>query len=357
MNASPVVNFSGLSVSYCINVPAAILSGNQGPGSLFTGTGITNNGNGTATFNPATAGPGMHTILYSYTAVNGCSNSTSQTVTVNALPVVSFSGLLPTYSTADAATTLIANHPGGIFSGPGITNMGNGTANFNPAMAGTGGPYTITYSYTDPITGCSNNTSQQVSVIITASIQLFLQGYYTGNGIMQPVLNNQAVPLSLAGETDTVIVELHNPVTFDLVDSKAAPLLTDGTVSAIFNRPAGSYYIAIKHRNTLQTWSADPVNFTSSTPLYNFSIAASKAFGGNQVEVEPGVWAFFTGDMNQDEYIDGNDFPLYDAESASGGLYDGTYTSTDMNGDGFVDGNDFPVFDLNSSNGVSSMHP
>jgi hypothetical protein len=86
-------------------------------------------------------------------------------------------------------------------------------------------------------------------------------------------------------------------------------------------------------------------------------LAANKAYGDNQVEVETGVWAFYTGNLLQDDYIDGNDFPQYDFESASGGLYDGTYTPTDMNGDGFVDGNDFPVFDNNSSNGVTAMYP
>ena len=64
-----------------------------------------------------------------------------------------------------------------------------------------------------------------------------------------------------------------------------------------------------------------------------------------------------TGDINQDDYIDGNDFPQYDSESASGGLYDGTYTATDMNGDGYVDGNDFPVYDGNSANAGAAVYP
>ena len=81
------------------------------------------------------------------------------------------------------------------------------------------------------------------------------------------------------------------------------------------------------------------------------------AMGDNQAEVEPGVWAIYAGDLNHDDFIDGSDFPLYDAESASGGLFDGTYTATDMNGDGFVDGSDFPVFDGNSANGVTAVHP
>jgi hypothetical protein len=48
--------------------------------------------------------------------------------------------------------------PGGTFSGPGVS--GNV---FNPTSAGVGGPYNITYSYTDAH-GCSNTSSKPVSV-------------------------------------------------------------------------------------------------------------------------------------------------------------------------------------------------
>ena len=113
----------------------------------------------------------------------------------------------------------------------------------------------------------------------------------------------------------------------------------------------------LKHRNSLQTWSSNTLACTVNTPLYDFTTSSSQALNDQQYEVEPGVWAIYTGDLNHDDFIDGSDFPQYDGESASGGLFDGTYTTTDMNGDGFVDGNDFPVFDLNSSNGVSSSHP
>ena len=172
---------------------------------------------------------------------------------------------------------------------------------------------------------------------------------------MQPVLNNQSVANSLATETDSITVELHNPTTFALVNSKIAVLLTNGMVSATFTQPVGSYYIAIKHRNTIQTWSADPVGCTFNTALYDFTMGENRAYGNNQVEVEPGVWAFFTGDLNQDDFIDGNDFPDFDNDSFNGVV--GEYKATDMNGDGFVDGNDFPVFDNNSFNGVTSIHP
>ena len=236
-------------------------------------------------------------------------------------------------------------------------NLVGATQTVNPVVTGT---YTVNIadgsgcvqSFTSPVITVTN-----CNPTITLNMKLFLQGYYTGVNTMQSVLNNHAVPLSLVTEADSITVELHHPTTYALIDTKKTVLQTNGLASATFTQSAGPYYIAVKHRNTLQTWTADAVDCTTDTPIYDFTNDAAKAYGDNQVQLDPGVWAFMTGDLNQDEYIDGNDFPVYDGESASGGLYDGTYTTTDMNGDGFVDGNDFPVFDVNSSNGGVSIHP
>ena len=295
-------------------------------------------------------------LQYVYTDQSGCTSSLFQTVTVGALPVVGFSGLATNYFISDPTVTLTGNPlPNGIFTGPGITSNGNGLAFFDPAMAGAG-THIVNYTFTDT-NGCSNSITQLVSVTnaITINLKLFLQGYYIDGGIMQPVLNNHSVLNSLPNETDTITIELHDPGTFALVDSRAAVLLTDGTVSATYTQPAGSYFIAVKHRNTIQTWSADPVQCLPVTTLYDFTTAANKAMGDNQAEVQTGIWAFYTGDLNQDDFIDGNDFPPFDTDSFNG--VSQVYAATDMNGDGFVDGNDFPVFDVNSFNGVSAVHP
>lgn len=85
-------------------------------------------------------------------------------VTVNSLPVVSFSGLSSSYYVNDSPVILNGSPAGGIFSGPGIT----GTV-FDPAAAGVGGPYTITYEYTDT-NGCSNVFSQDVIIELFTGI-------------------------------------------------------------------------------------------------------------------------------------------------------------------------------------------
>jgi len=73
------------------------------------------------------------------------------------------------------------------------------------------------------------------------------------------------------------------------------------------------------------------------------------------IEVDLGVWAFFSGDINQDGFVDSFDFPALDTDIFNG--VNGLYVNTDLNGDGFVDSFDFPIFDANSYNGVSVMTP
>jgi hypothetical protein len=92
----------------------------------------------------------------------------------------------------------------------------------------------------------------------------------------------------------------------------------------------------------------------SATTSYDFSVSATQSFGSNVVEVESGVWAVYSGDVNQDEYVDNYDFPYYDTDNLN---FATGYFATDFNGDGFVDNYDFPIYDVNNLNFVSSIHP
>jgi hypothetical protein len=76
----PVVSITGLNSSYCVNAPAVVLTGLPG-GGTFSGTGIAN-----GQFNPSSAGIGTFTITYTYSDGNNCTNSTTQSITVNPLP-------------------------------------------------------------------------------------------------------------------------------------------------------------------------------------------------------------------------------------------------------------------------------
>ena len=90
---------------------------------------------------------------------------------------------------------------------------------------------------------------------------------------------------------------------------------------------------------------------------------SNNAFGDNMVLVDStslgggnyqNVFAIYSGDINQDGYIDVFDFPQFDQDNFNQAV---GYFVTDLNGDGYVDVFDFPVFDKNNFNQVSLLRP
>ena len=210
------------------------------------------------------------------------------------------------------------------------------------------------YPWVIPIKIIDTTTSNTTP--ITLNIKTFLQGYYTGSSSMASTLFNEGMT-SNSLLCDSISIALHQAtVPFSQVYSCTSVLSTQGNVlcqfpEAVINQ---SYYIVLTHRNSIQTWSANPVLLSNQLNI-DFTTAASQAFGNNQAEVEPGVFALYSGDINQDGFVDSFDFPALDTDIFNG--VSGVYVNTDLNGDGFVDSFDFPVFDINSFNGVSVMTP
>jgi len=167
---------------------------------------------------------------------------------------------------------------------------------------------------------------------------------------------NQGVVNSTGAETDSIFVELRDSLDPSVVfSSDTSLLMTDGTTILSFNNinAGASYWIVVKHRNSVQTWSANTVLMTDTT-LYNVSISDTMAYAGNMVEVEPGIWAIYSADINQDEYVDSFDFPIFESDMLNFAF---GYFTSDLNGDGYVDSFDFPLFELNMLNFVQSIDP
>lgn len=80
-------------------------------------------------------------------------------VVVNPTPGVFIANLDPQYYENELPFTLEGVPAGGTFSGPGVT--GN---QFNPSSLPIGGPYTITYTFTDA-SGCTGSYSQDVYIV------------------------------------------------------------------------------------------------------------------------------------------------------------------------------------------------
>jgi hypothetical protein len=183
---------------------------------------------------------------------------------------------------------------------------------------------------------------------------VFLQGMYLSNSQMtaSPYNYDNTLPQSIA---DTIIVELHSSINnHDSLFAWRGILNING--AAIANFPSmvigNSYFIVLKHRNSVETWSSGPVLFSGNT-AYNFSLNNLQAYGDNLLN-NSGIYLIYSGDINQDGSIDFNDYPSLDIASSNGLL---GYNSNDINGDASVDFNDYPIIDQNSSNGIISVKP
>jgi hypothetical protein len=144
------------------------------PGGILTGAGTTVSGT-EAYFDPAVAGAGVHTIVYSYTSpLLGCVYTDTAIVTVNGLPAVSITSTSAPLCIGDAAVALTATPAGGSFGGTGVE-----VQSFNPTTAGLG-THEVTYTYTDA-NGCTNaadvtydvNCTLGIDQLTTATISIY----------------------------------------------------------------------------------------------------------------------------------------------------------------------------------------
>jgi hypothetical protein len=158
---------------------------------------------------------------------------------------------------------------------------------------------------------------------------------------------------------DTVRVYMRNSTNpYVIVDSSTAVFNSSGQAAVYFTNASNgvNYYIQVKHRNSLETWSKTTQAFASGVMNYDFTTAATKAFGDNmkQIDTSPVEFAVYSGDVNKDGSVDATDLSSIDNDAT--GFVSG-YVVTDLTGDNFVDGTDFAIADNNAANFVSVVRP
>jgi photosystem II stability/assembly factor-like uncharacterized protein len=171
---------------------------------------------------------------------------------------------------------------------------------------------------------------------ISLNVTLGIEGLWTGSSMV----------------TDAVTVELRNAAfPYALVDQATEVVNYHGFSTFEFNNaPTGSYYAVLKHRNSLETWSAAPMLLNAAGNYsYNFTTSASQSFGSNTI-LKSGVYCNYSGDVNQDGIIDASDLATVENNVGNTG-----YLSEDVTGDDYVDAADVAIVENNQ--GVSVVAP
>ncbi len=177
------------------------------------------------------------------------------------------------------------------------------------------------------------------------NLTTFIEGFYNSSS------NNMT--------GDTVTVELRNSSQpYNVIESNKQFLTSNGTsVYSFINAVNGTpYYLVLKHRNSIETWSKFAQQFASGSLTFDFSDDDSRAFGDNQKQVDtsPVRFGIYSGDVNQDGFVELTDITLVynDASSFISG-----YALSDVNGDNNVDLTDITITFNNSNSFVRVMKP
>ena len=181
----------------------------------------------------------------------------------------------------------------------------------------------------------------------TLNITAIQEGFY------DPALNK-------LNQSDIIEADLCEAVPpYNIVESMSS-VLDSVTLSAGFqitSAPSGSYYLVLKHRNSIETWSSSVVNYTAgSTISYDFTTSAVKAFGNNMIQVDssPIRFAVYSGDVNQDGIADATDLlEVYN----DAGIFITGYAASDLTGNSITDISDLILCYNNSNDFISKIVP
>ena len=197
-------------------------------------------------------------------------------------------------------------------------------------------------------------------IYIPVDLVALLEGFMDplNPGVMVPNLHTLGLSQDPTA-CDTVTVNLTSPAHTNINEypnpdhTLKAILHTNGTASLLFPAAVSGnpWYISVKHRNHMETWSKLPVSLPiPSNAPYNFTSGLAQAYddGVNppMAAVAGGKFAFYGGDVNQDYTVDGSD--ANDIEIGANN-FDFGYNASDANGDGETGGQDANIVEINAN--------
>lgn len=248
-----------------------------------------------------------------------------------------------TYSTTGATGATVTGLPAGV------------NANWLANIVTISGTPTIegTYNYIVTLTGGCGNITANGTITVNSCLKtltlnsVLLEGLYIGSGTMRQAQNASGAQWPV-GVADHITVELHDATNYLNIVWSATDVPLSTTGSAIISVPpaySGTYFITIRHRNSIETTTSTAVSFAGSSITRSFA-SRSSVFGSNLGSWGDGYYVIYGADVNQDGIVDTGD--MNEVDNGSTAILIG-YNLADTNGDGIVDTSDMNIVDNNST--------
>ena len=228
----------------------------------------------------------VKTYTVTVTDMGGCKSSVAFPISQPLPLVLTFSSILPFCLTGDdGVIKVIINGGTGPFNvqwaniAPRIQSRVNqilapsqavtDSFNINNLQSGT---YSITVTDAHSCSATANYILLANNIICppTLKVRVFTEGLYRLSNRMIAAIN----PTNSPGIADTFIIKLaNNSPPYNILFSNTVRVDTNGWVncyfpSALLNR---GYYIVVRHRNGIETWSKTTIVFNGSTVIYDFT--------------------------------------------------------------------------------------
>lgn len=249
----------------------------------------------------------------------------------------------------------------GSWSGNSTSLSTNGGANWitTPGLNGSGGVMVMNdRGYNIGQAGSSMyklNVSYSVvdSLLIPLDPAIKINMKIIPEGFYYPLFNQ------LSRKDSFTVYLRRNIAPYSLIDS-AKSIMDSLSLTGLFrfvNALSGTYYIAVNHLNSIETWSKAGGEFllTNGTNYnYDFTTSSSQAYGDN-LTIKSGKYCIYSGDVNQDGFITLFDvIPIY---NDAANFISGRFILTDLTGDNIVDLTDVTLCYNNSAHFIAKITP
>ena len=208
--------------------------------------------------------------------------------------------------------------------------------------------FTCSYSLGDAVTTLAPSLKAGFTNIVSELdpqrnliLKLFLEGLFDSSMLLNLQAHSSSGPVFQEDFADTLSIELHSfttpPVLLNTLHGVGVP--ASGLVSLLIpdSLPL-KVYLSIKHRNSVETWLAQPIN-TVTGGYADLTVSASSVYGSNLKNIS-GFYCIYSGDVNQDGSVDALDLIRIDNQAAQSGQ---GYINEDLNGDAVVDETDINI--------------